>query len=101
MLPIAVLVGGLAKRLQPATETIPIALVKFAGESFILSQYKFLREKGILKIMLGIGYFGEKNRSVVSDSARFGLEVTYSLDDQVLLGAVGAFKQELPLVGAN
>jgi len=36
MLPVAVLVGRLAKRLQPVTEITPKALVKIAGEPFIL-----------------------------------------------------------------
>jgi len=51
--------------------------------------------------MLCICYFGEKILSVVSDSPRFGLEVTDSLDDHFLLGTVGALKQKLPLLGEN
>jgi NDP-sugar pyrophosphorylase family protein len=101
MLPVAILAGGLAKRLRPITETIPKALVEVAGEPFILRQLKFLREQGIHKVVLCVGYLGEMIRSVVGDGARYGLDVTYSLDGPVLLGTGGALKQALPLLGEN
>jgi NDP-sugar pyrophosphorylase family protein len=101
MLPVAILAGGLAKRLRPITETIPKALVEVAGEPFILRQLKFLREQGIHKVVLCIGYLGEMIQSVVGDGARYGLDVTYSLDGPVLLGTGGALKQALPLLGEN
>lgn len=101
MLPVAILAGGLAKRLRPITETIPKALVEVAGEPFILRQLKFLSEQGIHKVVLCVGYLGEMIRSVVGDGARYGLDVTYSLDGPVLLGTGGALKQALPLLGEN
>jgi NDP-sugar pyrophosphorylase family protein len=101
MLPVAILAGGLAKRLRPITETIPKALVEVAGEHFILRQLKFLREQGMQKVVLCVGYLGEMIRSVVGDGARYGLDVTYSLDGPVLLGTGGALKQALPLLGKD
>ena len=101
MLPVAILAGGLAKRLRPITETIPKALVEVAGEPFILRQLKFLSEQGVHKVVLCVGYLGEMIRSVVGDGARYGLDVTYSLDGPVLLGTGGALRQALPLLGEN
>lgn len=101
MLPVAILAGGLAKRLHPITQTIPKALVEVAGEPFILRQLEFLSEQGIQKVVLCVGYLGEMIRSVVGNGARYGLEVSYSLDGPILLGTGGALKQALPLLGEN
>ena len=101
MLPVAILAGGLATRLRPITETIPKALVDVAGHPFIFRQLKFLREQGVHKVVLCIGYLGEMVQSLVGDGSQFGLDVTYSPDGPVLLGTGGALKQALPLLGQN
>ena len=101
MLPVAILAGGLAKRLRPITETIPKALVEVAGEPFIFHQLEYLHHQGVQKVVLCIGYLGEMIQSVVGDGARYGLDVTYSLDGPVLLGTGGALRQALPLLGEN
>ena len=101
MLPVAILAGGLATRLRPITETIPKALVDVAGQPFIFRQIMFLREQGVKKVVLCIGYLGEMVQSLVGDGSQFGLDVTYSPDGPVLLGTGGALKQALPLLGQN
>ncbi len=42
MLPVVILVGGLATRLRPITDSIPKALVPVAGRPFILQQLDYL-----------------------------------------------------------
>ena len=101
MLPVAILAGGLATRLRPITETIPKALVEVAGEPFITRQLNFLREQGVRKVVLCIGYLGEMIQTLVGDGSQYGLEVVYSPDGPELLGTGGAIKQALPLLGPN
>ncbi len=101
MLPVAILAGGLATRLRPITETIPKALVEVAGQPFITRQLNFLREQGVRKVVLCIGYLGEMIQTLVGDGSQFGLEVVYSPDGPELLGTGGAIKQALPLLGPN
>lgn len=99
MSPIAILAGGLANRLRPITKKIPKALVDVAGEPFICRQLKYLHAQGIRRVVLCIGYLGEMIQAVVGDGSRFGLDVSYSLDEPILLGTGGTIKQALPLLG--
>jgi len=99
MLPVAILAGGLATRLRPITETIPKALVDVAGTPFICRQLDYLRQQGVTRVVLCVGYLGELIEAVVGNGERFGLEVLYSFDGPVLLGTGGALKQALPLLG--
>lgn len=100
-LPVAILAGGLATRLKPITETIPKALVEVAGQPFILRQLAYLREQGVSRVVLCIGYLGEQIQAVVGDGAACGLSVSYSQDWPNLLGTGGALKQALPLLGSR
>ena len=99
MLPVAILAGGLAKRLRPITESIPKALVEVAGVPFICRQLAYLRDQGIDRVVLCIGHLGEMIEAVVGDGSAFGLSVSYSPDGPVLLGTGGALRQALPLLG--
>lgn len=100
-LPVAILAGGLATRLRPITETIPKALVDVAGEPFILRQLCYLREQGVSRVVLCVGYLGEQVREAVGDGSAWGLSVSYSQDWPKLLGTAGALKQALPLLDSQ
>jgi len=99
MLPVAILAGGLATRLYPATRTMPKALIEIAGRPFIDHQLLLLKEKGIRKITLCVGTFGSMIESHVGDGSRYGLDVTYSYDGKTLLGTGGAIRKASGLLG--
>ncbi|MCR4348010.1 MAG: nucleotidyltransferase family protein [Sulfuricaulis sp.] len=98
-LPVAVLAGGLATRLRPITEKIPKALVDVAGQPFVVRQLDYLRQQGISRVVLCLGYLGAQVEAVVGDGSAFGLDVRYSWDGPRLLGTGGALRQALPLLG--
>jgi N-acetyl-alpha-D-muramate 1-phosphate uridylyltransferase len=98
MLPVAILAGGLAKRLRPVTETIPKALVEVAGRPFIEWQLDYLHSQGVRHVVLCLGYLGEQIEEVMGDGQRFGLGVDYSYDGDRLLGTGGALRKALPLL---
>src|SRR5687768_5424771 len=75
MFPVAILAGGLAMRLRPITEKIPKALVEVAGKPFINRQLEYLRTQGITRVVLCVGFLGERIEAVVKDGRAFGLEV--------------------------
>ena len=99
MLPVAILAGGLATRLRPATEKVPKSLLDVNGEPFIAHQLRLLKANGVERVVLCVGFLGEMVRDVVKDGREFGLHVEYSFDGPALLGTAGALKRALPLLG--
>jgi NDP-sugar pyrophosphorylase family protein len=98
-LPLAIVAGGLATRLHPITKEIPKSLVDVAGKPFVVRQLDYLRQQGITRVVLCLGYLGEQVEAVVGDGSAFGLDVRYSWDGPHLLGTGGALKQSLQLLG--
>ena len=101
MFPVAILAGGLATRLRPLTETIPKALIEINDEPFIVHQLRLLKQRGIERVVLCVGYLGEMIQETVGAGDKFGIEVLYSFDGAKLLGTAGAIKKALPLLGDN
>lgn len=99
MLPVAILMGGLATRLRPITLTIPKAMVEVAGRPFVHRQLEYLRDQGVTRVVLCTGHLGEQIVASVGDGARFGLRVDYAPDGPTALGTGGALKAALPLLG--
>ncbi|QWD11280.1 NTP transferase domain-containing protein [Polynucleobacter paneuropaeus] len=99
MLPVAILVGGLATRLRPITKTIPKALIEVAGKPFIDHQLEYLRTQGVTSVVLCVGYLGEMIHEIVGDGSRWNIQVQYSPDGPDLLGTGGALKKALPMLG--
>ncbi len=97
--PVAILAGGLATRLRPLTDTLPKALIDIHGEPFIVHQLRLLRDRGIRKVVLCVGYLGEQIARVVGNGSQLGIEVTLSYDGPVLLGTAGAVKHALSKLG--
>ena len=98
-LPVAILAGGLATRLRPATEKIPKALLSVADEPFLVHQLRLLRSEGFQKVVLCVGYLGEMIEATIGDGKRLGLKIDYSFDGPTLLGTGGALKRALPRLG--
>ena len=70
MLPIAILAGGLATRLRPATETVPKALLGIDGEPFLGRQLQLLARNGLERAVLCVGFLGERIRAYAGDGRK-------------------------------
>jgi NDP-sugar pyrophosphorylase family protein len=99
--PVAILAGGLATRLRPMTETIPKALISVADQPFLAHQLRLLRNAGLRKVVLCLGYRGEMIEQELGDGSRAGMELSYSFDGPELLGTGGALKKALRLLGTH
>jgi NDP-sugar pyrophosphorylase family protein len=98
-LPVAILAGGLATRLRPATEKVPKLLVEVAGEPFLTHQIRLLRRAGLTRLVLCVGHLGEQVVERYGDGAPFGVKIDYAFDGPRLLGTGGAIIRALPNLG--
>ena len=98
-LPVAILAGGLATRLKPITEKIPKLLVEVAGEPFFSHQLRLLKGAGLNRLVLCVGYLGERIVEAYGDGAKWGISIDYSFDGPTLLGTGGALIRALPKLG--
>ncbi len=98
-LPVAILAGGLATRLRPITEKIPKLLVEVAGEPFFSHQIRLLKAAGLTRLVLCVGYLGEKIVEQYGDGSRWGVKIEYAFDGPKLLGTGGALIAALPKLG--
>jgi len=100
MMPVAIIAGGLAKRIRPVTENIPKSLIEINGRPFIDYQLDLLRSEGITDAVLCVGHLGGMIEAHVGDGSRHdGLRVRYSYDGEAPLGTGGAVKKALPVLG--
>lgn len=97
--PIAILAGGLGKRLKTMSRKLPKALVALGGKPFIAHQLEWLRRQGVRRVLICVGYRGEMIAKAIGDGQRFGLNVEYSHDGPKLLGTAGAIRKALPKLG--
>ncbi len=76
-----VLAGGRGTRLGPLTDRLPKGLVRIAGRPFLEHLLLYLRGRGIVEVLLCVGYRGEMIEEYFSDGSRFGLRIAYSRED--------------------
>lgn len=90
-----ILAGGLATRLWPTTKTIPKSLIPINGRPFVEYQLAWLATQAITDIVFCVGYLGEQIKDAIGCGARFGVNVRYADEGQVLKGTGGALRVAL------
>jgi len=98
-LPVAILAGGLATRLHPATERLPKSLVDVAGKPFAVHQIELLSRHGLTEIVFLVGHLGELVCKALGDGSRWGVRLRYIFDGPKPLGTGGAIRHALPELG--
>ena len=98
LMPAIILAGGFGTRLGPLTEHIPKALIDVAGRPFLWHQLQLLKRHGIRRVVLALGYLGERIQETFGDGAGLGVSIEYSYDGPALLGTAGAIRKALPLL---
>jgi NDP-sugar pyrophosphorylase family protein len=72
------LCAGRGVRLRPLTDNVPKALVEVHGLPLLDYHLRALQRLGIPRVILVVGYLGDKIRQHVGDGAAFGLSVEYA-----------------------
>lgn len=96
---VALLAGGLATRMLPATAGVAKSMLLVAGEPFLGHQLRMLVSQGVKKIVICSGHLEKELREYAGDGSRWGCSITYSADGSQPLGTGGAIRQALPLLG--
>ncbi|MBT2213860.1 MULTISPECIES: glucose-1-phosphate thymidylyltransferase [Actinomadura] len=76
-----VLAGGAGSRLRPITHTSAKQLVPVANKPVLFYGLEAIRDAGIREVGIVVGDTAAEIRRAVGDGSRFGLEVTYLVQD--------------------
>jgi NDP-sugar pyrophosphorylase family protein len=96
--PVCLLAGGLGTRLGDTVRDTPKPLIEVAGEPFLLHQLRLLARHGAVRVVLCVGYLGERIEERIGPS-QFGIEIAYSYDGPNLIGTLGAVRKAAPALG--
>jgi glucose-1-phosphate thymidylyltransferase len=97
--PVAVVpAAGVGTRLRPQTHTVPKALVNVAGKPILGHILDALREQGIERIVVVVGYMGDRIREYLQERYRSGIEVVEQSERLGLGHAIWVTKEKIASV---
>ena len=74
-----ILAGGRGTRLRPLTDSIPKPMVEFHGKPFLEYLIEMVRDQGIDRFMLLLGYLPEVVQDYFGDGRKWGVSIEYSV----------------------
>jgi len=87
-----ILAGGLGERLRPLTDAIPKPLLPIKNKPILEHAINNFKKHGITDIILSIGYRADKIKEYFGDGSKFGVNISYCIEDTPL-GTGGAIKK--------
>jgi NDP-sugar pyrophosphorylase family protein len=87
-----ILAAGLGTRLRSLGLDVPKVMVPIGGKPLLQHYLELLSRQGILDVIVNLHYLPEKITEHFGDGSRFGVNITYSHEPQ-LLGTAGAVKK--------
>jgi glucose-1-phosphate thymidylyltransferase len=99
MKPVAIVpAAGIGTRLRPQTHTIPKALLNVAGKPILAHILDTLMSRGVERVVVVVGYHGERVRDYLAERYRSGVEV---IEQQERLGLGHAVYATAEVVGSG
>lgn len=93
-----ILAAGLGKRMRPLTTVRPKPLLKINGKALIDYHLERLADSGVREVVINHYWLGEQIEAHIGSGERFGLQVRYSPEHE-LLDTAGGMINALPLLG--
>ena len=90
-----ILAAGLGKRMRPLTENTPKPLLKVDGKPLVEHLIQRLISGGVTGVVINYHHLGEMIRNFLGDGSRFGIEILYS-EEPDLLETGGGIINSLP-----
>ncbi|SFF38878.1 Nucleotidyl transferase [Fontimonas thermophila] len=94
-----ILAAGRGERMRPLTDHTPKPLVEVRGRPLIEHHLDGLHRAGIERVVVNLGWLGERLRAHLGDGARYGLRIDYSVEGWPALETGGGIYRALPLLG--
>lgn len=91
-IPACVMAGGKGTRLRPLTSDTPKPLVKLLGKPIIEYIFELLRQHGVAKTKVAVGYHSQKLQSHFEQYNKLALEF---VKEEIPLGTAGAVKNAM------
>jgi mannose-1-phosphate guanylyltransferase len=87
-----ILAAGEGTRLRSLTQETPKVLLPVGGVPLICHTLAWLKGQGISQAVMNLHHLGEKIKDLLRDGSRFGIEIVYS-EEEELLGTAGGVKR--------
>jgi NDP-sugar pyrophosphorylase family protein len=87
-----ILAAGKGTRLHPLTETLAKPMVPIRGRPVLEHTLRWLRDHGIRRVAVNLHHRPESVSAHLGDGSRFGVEIRYSVEPE-LLGTAGGVKR--------
>jgi mannose-1-phosphate guanylyltransferase/mannose-1-phosphate guanylyltransferase/phosphomannomutase len=87
-----ILAAGEGTRLRSLTQETPKALLPVGGVPLVCHTLAWLKGQGISQAVMNLHHLGEKIKDFLRDGSRFGIEIVYS-EEEELLGTAGGVKR--------
>jgi len=92
-----ILAGGLGTRLKPLTQKTPKSMMQVRNKPFLEILLDLLHKNNFKKILLLIGHLPNVITEYFEDGSKFGLDIKYSIEKE-LLGTAGSLKNSHSLL---
>jgi len=87
--------GGKGTRIASVKNDVPKPMIPIAGKPILEWQIECLKRQGLTDITLVIGYLGHVIKEYFADGSKFGVNISYFVEDSPLGTAGALFKMEL------
>ena len=87
-----ILAAGKGTRLAPLTDAVPKPMLLLAGKPLIQWQVEGLARAGVTEIIINLHHLGDQISDHLGDGATYGLQITYSVEAQLLETGGGIVK---------
>ncbi len=87
-----IMVGGMGTRLRPLTETCPKPVLPVLDKPCLMYLIESIAKAGVKEIILACGYRSQQLKDAIGDGSAFGINISYSYEDEPL-GTAGAIKK--------
>jgi D,D-heptose 1,7-bisphosphate phosphatase len=89
---VVIMAGGRGTRIASISSDVPKPMIKICGKPILEYQIENLKACGLIDIILVIGYLGNVIKDYFGDGGKFGVHISYFMEDHPLGTAGALFK---------